>query len=190
MLDQMNAAAGFAAPGSVAVSIPSVLSPDEVIDRLTKAVDERRYSSPGKDSPGFFRLGGSVAAEHVFLTAHPYLIPGVITGSGAMTIELRGEVIQAQDGSEIRGTVSAPVRQTTLAFAALVLIIWAAFGIAFNGSLTWIIVVLGGILVGVMWAWTIRHNQRMALRNVDELTRMLRTIVAGPAREPGDIAAL
>jgi hypothetical protein len=183
----MNAAAAFAAPDSVAISIPSVLSRDAVLDRLAEAVDERRYSSPGKNSPGFFRLGGSVAAEHLILTARPYVIPGAISGSGAMTIEVRGEVIQAEEGSEIRGTVSAQVRQSTLAFLALGLIIWAAFGIASNGSTlpTWLFIVLGGVCIGATWAWVIRHNQRMAMRNVDELTQMLGWIVADAARGPG-----
>jgi hypothetical protein len=189
MLGQMNAAAAFAGPGPVAISIPSVLSRDEVIDRLAQAVDERRYSSPGRSSPGFFRLGGSVMAEHVVLTARPYVIPGVIAGSGAMTMELRGEVIQAEEGSEIRGTVSAPIRFSTLAFAVFTLITWVVCGLAFNGStsLARIFILLGAVSIGVVWAWTIRRNRRMALRNVDELTRMIRSIVADSTRGPGDI---
>jgi hypothetical protein len=170
MLGQMNAGAAFAAPGSVAVSVPSVLSRAEVIDRLTRAVDERRHSSPGRSSPGFFRLGGRVAAERLVLTARPYVIPGVIAGYGAMTIEMRGDVIQTADGSEIRGTVSAPIQFAMLASAAVTLITWVVFGLALNAStsLTRILIVLGAVFIGVLWAWTIRRNQRMALRNVDE----------------------
>jgi hypothetical protein len=187
MLGQMNPTAAFAAPDPVPILIPSVLSRDAVIDRLAQAVDERRYSIPGRNSSGFLRLGGSVAAGRVSLTARPYLIPGVIAGSGAMTIELRGEVIQAEEGSEIRGTVTAPVRQTTLVFLAFGLIAWAAFGIASNGSRlpTWIFIMLGGVCIGATWVWTIRHNQRTALRHVDELTRLLGSIVADAARGPG-----
>jgi len=119
-------------------------------------------------------------AERVIVTARPYVMPGVIGGFGAMTIELRGEVTQAEDGSEIRGIVSAPVGSTTLAFAVLALIAWAGFVIAGNGFAwpTWIFIALSSVIVGAVCVWAIRHNQRMALRNVDELTRMLRSIVA------------
>lgn len=183
----MNAAAAFAAPGPVAVSIQSALSRDKVIERLAHAVDGRRYSHPGRYAPGYLRLGGSVATDHMTLTARPYVIPGLVAGYGAMTIELRGEVVDSADGSEVRGTVTAPVRWTTLAFAAVAWIVWVAFGITGNGRtwLVWAIVVLGSVFVSAAWAWIIRRNQRMALRNVDELTRMLRSITADPAPEPG-----
>ena len=183
MLGQMTAASAFSPPGAVPISIRSVLARDDVIDRLAQAVEERRYSSPGRNSPGFFRLGGSVIAEHVILTARPYVIPGVIAGFGAMTIEFRGEVIKNEGGSEIRGTVSAPVGSATLAVAVLALLAWAGFGIAGNGSgwPAWIFIVLTGVIVGAAWVCAIRHNQRMALRNVGELTLMLRSIVADSA---------
>ena len=186
----MNAAVGFAAPGPVAISVRSTLHHDEVIDRLARAVGERRYSTPGLDSPGFFRLGGTVAADHLILTARPYVIPGVIGGFGALTIELRGKVVQAENGSEIRGTVSAPIRSTTLAIAAAGLIAWASVGIAGNGSTwpVWIFIALSTAIIVAAWVWALRHNQRMALRNVNELTRMLESIVADSARGPDDPA--
>lgn len=183
MLDRMSAPAVFAAPDPKAVSVHSGLSRAEVIERLDQAVRERPYSKPGRDSPGFFRLGGSVTTDRLTLTARPYVTHGLIAGYGAMTIELRGEVVPSDDGSEIRGTVSAPVRWTTPAFLAFALIAWVVFGIAGNGSTwpTWTFIVVGGLFVAAAWAWIIRHNQRMALRNVDELTRLLGSIVSDPA---------
>lgn len=179
----MNAPTVFAAPDPIAVTVRSGLSGVEVIERLKRAVRERPYSKPDRNSPGFFRLGGDVSPEHVTLTARPYVTPGLIAGFGAMTIELRGEVVRSDDGSEIRGTVSAPIKWTTPAFLALALIAWVAFGIAGNGSTlpTWTFIVVGGLMVSAAWAWIIRHNQRMALRNVGELTRMLESIVSDPA---------
>lgn len=193
MLDELNAPTVFAAPDSMAVSVPSGLSRADVIERLELAVRERPYSKPDRDSPGFFRLGGTVTAEHVTLTARPYVTPGLIAGYGAMTIELRGEVVPSDDGSEIRGTVSAPIKWTTPAFLALALVAWVAFGVAGNGSTwpTWIFIVGGGLMVSVAWAWIIRHNQRMALRNVGELTRMLGSIISDSAvpRKPSETLA-
>jgi hypothetical protein len=154
-----------------------------VIERLAQAVRERPYSKPDRDSPGFFRLGGTVTEERVVLTARPYVTPGLIAGRGAMTIELRGEVVQTHDGSEIRGTMSAPIKWTTPVFLAVALVFWVAFGVAGNGSTwpTWTFIIVGGLAVSVAWAWIIRHNQRMALRNVGELTRMLGSIISDPA---------
>lgn len=193
MLDRMNAATAFAAPDPMAVSVPSGLSRADVIERLVQAVRERPYSKPDRDSPGFFRLGGTVTAEHVALTARPYVTPGLIAGYGAMTIELRGKVVQTDDGSEIRGTVSAPIKWTTPAFLALALVAWVVFGVAGNGSTwpTWTFIVVCGLVVSVAWAWIIRHNQRMALRNVGELTRMLGSIISDPAapRRPSKTVA-
>ena len=78
------------------------------------------------------------------------------------------------------------MRWTTPAFLAFALIAWVVFGIAGNGS-TWptsTFIVVGGLFVAAAWAWIIRHNQRMALRNVDELARMLGSIISGPAALP------
>jgi hypothetical protein len=182
MLGRMNAPVVFAAPDPMAVSVHSGLAPADVIERLEMAVRERAYSNPGRDSPGIIRLGGSVTAEHVILTARPYVTPGLIAGYGAMTIELRGEVVPRDGGSEIRGTVSAPVTWTTPAFLGFGLIAWVLFLIAGNGSTlpTWTFIVAGGLSVTAAWAWIIRHNQRMALRYVGELTRMLGSIVSDP----------
>lgn len=193
MLDEMSATTAFAAPDSIAVSVPSGLSRADVIERLAQAVRERPYSKPDRDSPGFFRLGGTVTEERVALTARPYVTPGLIAGYGAMTIELRGEVVQTDDGSEIRGTVSAPIKWTTPAFLALALVAWVAFGVAGNGSTwpTWTFILVGGLVASVAWAWILRHNQRMALRNVGELTRMLGSIISDPAapRKPSEARA-
>lgn len=193
MLDGMNAPTVFAAPDQMAVSVPSGLSRADVIERLELAVRERPYSKPDRDSRGFFRLGGTVTGEHVTLTARPYVTPGLIAGYGAMTIELRGEVVRSDYGSEIRGTVSAPIKWTTPVFLALALVAWVVFGIAGNGSTwpTWTFIVVGGLMVSAAWAWIIRHNQRMALRNVGELTGMLRSIVSEPAapRTPSETLA-
>jgi hypothetical protein len=170
-------------PEPLMVSVHSTLSRGEVIERLERAVHERPYSKPDRDSIGFLRLGGRVAADHVTLTARRYVIPRVMAGGGAMAIELQGEVVQSIDGSEIRGTVNAPVRWTIPAFAVIALSAWAAFGIVGNGpNLPSLIFLVGaGVLMSIAWAWIVRHNQRMALRNTKELMRMVESIVSDPA---------
>lgn len=124
----MSPAAPFAAPEPVAVRVRSELSRAEVMVRLERAIAERMYSTPGRNSPSFLRLGGSVAEENVILTARPYVIPGVISGYGAMTIELRGEIAPTDGGSEVRGFVTAPVKWTPLDILLVglfaVLVVW------------------------------------------------------------------
>lgn len=173
----------FSAPAAVAVSVHSSLSPDAVVDRLAQAVDERRYSNPSRFSVGYFRLGGSIAQARVILMARPYLIPGLVAGRGAMTIELRAEVIEAEDGSDLRGTVTAPIRWPTPVFLVTGSVLWAAVGIAGNGSnwLTWGFVVAGIATMATLWSWILRHNQRRALRNVDELVRTIDSILSDAA---------
>jgi O-antigen/teichoic acid export membrane protein len=119
------------------------------------------------------------------VTARPYVTPGLVAGYGAMTIELRGEVVEGDGGSVVRGDVSAPIRWTTPAWLGFAWILWVAFAIVSNGSTlwSWVFVVVGSLVIAAAWIWTIRHNQRMALRNVDELTRMLSSILSdAPSR--------
>lgn len=179
MLAGMKVPATFAAPDPIAVSIHSGMPRAAVIERLERAVRERSYSKPGRNSPGFFRLGGSMTADDVTLTARPYVIPGLIAGRGAMSIELHGKVVASEDGSDIRGTINAPIGWAIPMSLGIALILWVIFGIASNGS-TWpnlTFVIFGGLLLCAAWGWVIRHNQRRALRNVTELTRMLASIV-------------
>jgi hypothetical protein len=190
MLHGLNVPTAFVAPDPVAVSVHSGLSRSQVIERLEQAVRERPYSRPDRYSPGFFRLGGVVTSDRLTLTARPYVTPGLIAGYGAMTIEFSGEVLSSDDGSEIRGMVTAPIEWTSPALLALSLVAWVAFGVAGNGSMlpTWIFVAAGALMLSVAWAWMIRHNQRMALRNVGELTRMLGSIASAP-RTPSPATA-
>jgi hypothetical protein len=178
----MNAPDVLAAPGPIAVSIRSALAPAEVVERLARAVHDRPYSTPERYSPGFFRLGGSVVGDQIRLTARPYVTPGLIAGYGAMTIELSGNVAAAPEGSEVAGTVSAPMRWSKWA-TFLTLAIFAS-PIVFGGNRapweTWASLVVLGLILSPVWAVIIRHNQRMALANVGELTRMIETILRGP----------
>jgi len=107
---EVNVPDVLVAPGPIVVSIQSGLAPFEVVERLGRAVHDRPYSTPGRFSRGFFRLGGSVAGDRITLTARPYVNPGLIAGFGAMTIELSGAVTPVPGGSELAGSVSAPVR--------------------------------------------------------------------------------
>lgn len=177
------------APAPVEVAIGSALSPADALQRLSAAVDERRYSRPDRFSSGFLRLGGSIAATNVRLTARPYVTPGLVAGYGAMTIELRGEVVEREDGSELRGTISAPVRWTTPASLVIAWAAWVGWGIAGNGSIwpTWLFVAFASLLMAAAWTWAVRHNQRMALRHVHDLQRTVRSILSDGGREAGDI---
>jgi hypothetical protein len=187
----MDGSSLLSSPASVAVSIHSGRSRDETLARLAHAIADRRYSTPVRSSPGYFRLGGSVDGALVTLAARPYVTPGLVAGYGAMTIELRGEVVEREEGSDLRGAVTAPLSRTTPAFLVLALILWAAFGVASNGSTlpTWGFVILGSVLVAAAWVWIIRRNQQRALRNVDELTRMLTDILSADAAVNGGIPA-
>ena len=148
----MRAPSRFAAPDPVAVSIDSDLPRDEALKQLSQAVAERRYSSPGRNSRGFFRLGGVVAPDGMTITARPYLIPGVIAGGAAMTIELRAEVVDTAAGSRLTGVVSAPVPQTTIAFGFVAWLCFVVFGVAGNGSTwpTWTFVVVASLAVALL----------------------------------------
>jgi hypothetical protein len=98
--------ATFAGPASVAVSIYSGRWCDETLARLAHAIADRRYSTPLRSSPGYFRLGGSADAALVTLAARPYVTPRLVAGYGAMTIELRGEVVDRDEGSDVGGAVT------------------------------------------------------------------------------------
>jgi hypothetical protein len=89
-----------------------------------------------------------------------------------MPIELQGEVVSTDDGSEIRGTATAPVGRALPAFLAVGLTAWMLVGIS-GGPLTAIFALAGGGFVAAAWAWLIRHNQRTALGKMDEVTRIV-----------------
>jgi hypothetical protein len=185
MLDEMNPSDRLAAPDPVAVSIHSDLAPVEVFERLGRAIERRTYSTPGRYSPGSFRLGGSVAGDRMTLTARPYVTPGLIAGYGAMTIELAGNVVPAPEGSEIVGTVTAPLRWTKWAtFATFVALAWPIVGFGGNRTLweAWAPLLIGALILSPVWLLILRHNQRMALANVVELTRMIETVLEEPDR--------
>jgi membrane protein implicated in regulation of membrane protease activity len=71
----------------------------------------------------------------------------------------------------------------TIASLVVASLCFAAAGVAGNGSTlpTWTFVVVGVLVLAVLWTWSIRRNQRRALRNADELTRLLSLVLAeGP----------
>ena len=177
----MKAPSRFIAPEPVRLSIGSPLPRDEAIRRLSEAVAERRYSNPRRDSHGYFRLGGIVAPGDVAITARPYVAPRVIAGYGAMTIELHGELSDTGSGTRLTGQVTAPVGRMTIASLVVASLCFAAAGVAGNGSTlpTWTFVLVGVLVLAVLWTWSIRRNQRMALRNADELTRLLSSLLTG-----------
>jgi Flp pilus assembly protein TadB len=180
----MRAPSTFDAPDHVDVSIDSGLSRDEAIKRLSQAVAERRYSRPNRYSRGFLRLGGAVSTDGVAITARPYVIPGVVAGYGAMTIELRAEVVDTEAGSRLTGNLTAPVRRTMLAFGLVAWSCFAAFALAGNRSTwpTWAFVMAATLILTVLWTWIIRRNQRMALHNAIELTTLVSSILAEPSQ--------
>ena len=184
MLGRMDVPATFMAPNPIDISIITTVPRAEVIERLDQAIGAKTYSKPGRFSTGYFRLGGAVAGTGVVtLTARPYVWPGLVAGYGASTIEFRGEVRSTDDGSEVRGIVTAPASRMILAFLAVILGAWYFMGLISNGSPwpNWIFMALGGLFLAVAWIWVVRNNQRMALRNVGELTLMVETIIRGPS---------
>jgi hypothetical protein len=183
----MRIPAGLAAPDPVPLIVRTDLSRVLAVERLERAIQERRYSMPWRTSRGFFRLGGSIANDRITMKARPYVTPGWIAGYGAMTLVLLGQVAPRDGGSEIRGTVTAPVSWMALAVLGVVLIAWTVFGISSNGSTlpVWTFFVVGSLFALVAGLWIIRRNQRMALRNVDELARVIRSVVAEPPPAAG-----
>lgn len=138
----------FRAPDPVEVSIWSALSPAGVAMRLGEAIAQRGYSTPGRHSAGCFRLGGSLGDANVIVTARPYVTPGVVAGYGAMTIELRGQIVPSEEGSEIRALVSAPFKLT--AFDLLLVSLFAVVvivGIASNPA-AWLTMILFILVFG------------------------------------------
>jgi hypothetical protein len=166
----MNVLAAFADPNPVAFRVSSRLSAGDVLDRLQRAVGD--YYKTESRSPRYFGLGGSVAAGRVALTVRPYIQPGEKQIRGMMPIELRGEVVSTDDGSEIRGTASAPVGRALPTFLAVGLTAWMLVGIS-GGPFTGLFALAGGGFMAAAWAWFIRHNQRTALGKVDEVARII-----------------
>ncbi len=147
--------------------------------QLRHAIDARRYSSPVRESAGYFRIGGDVSSSVVALTFKPYFMPGLRAGYGAMTLELHGEIHATAEGSEIRANVFAPVRRPMVWALAILLVVSIAVSVAGSGdAFGWAFGVGGGSLVSAVWVRILRHNQRMALRNTDEFTRLVGSIVS------------
>jgi hypothetical protein len=104
--------------------------------------------------------------------ARPYITPGERQLRGMMPIELRGEVVSTDDGSEIRGTAIAPVGRRLPTFLAVGLAAWMLVGLS-GGPFTGIFALAGGGFIALAWAFVIRHNQRTAMGRVDEVARVL-----------------
>ena len=141
---------------------------------------ERGYSTPGRFSRGYFRLGGSAVGGQLVVRARPYVAPGIPAGYGVMTLELRGGVVPTPEGSEIRGLVTAPIGTWTVAVLALVAVVWSLLVISSNGA-SWPALLFAGVgvsAISVGWVWATRHNQRRALANTAELGELLKTALS------------
>ncbi|HEX3428229.1 MAG TPA: hypothetical protein VHS36_05430, partial [Candidatus Limnocylindrales bacterium] len=153
----------------------------ETLTRLERAIAAKGYSTPDRQSPGFFRLGGNVGPDQVVVTARPYVTPGIPAGYGAMTLEFEGRVIPVPGGSEVRGIVTAPVRVSTVVFLVVALAVSLVLGLRSDGA-SWpslLFLVIGSVAISFAWAWAIRHNQRMALRNAREFARIVQAVLEG-----------
>ena len=178
----MHAPIVFSAPEPVAMAISTNLPRGEVIDRLSRAAGELRYSTRGSDTPRFWRFGGSVGAGGMFVTARPYIRPGLSGKTGAMPLEFRGQVIPAPGGSEIRGVLDAPIRSADVRFLALFLVALVTFGLVDNEG-SWLIplfVTTTAITMALIWTWMIRRLQRVTLSKSAEFERIVREVLENP----------
>jgi len=166
----MDVRAAFVAPNPVPFWVRSPLSRGDVIDRLERALGD--YFKTESGSPRYFSLGGSAADGFVTLTVRPYITPGERQLRGMMPIELRGEVVSTGDGTEFRGTATAPIgrRLPTFLAGGLIALILVAFS---SGPFTGVFALAVGGIAGVAWALLMRHSQRIALGRVDEVTRVI-----------------
>jgi hypothetical protein len=177
----------FAEPGGIRIDVTSGLPRAEAIARLEAAVKERAYSTPDRESPGFLRLGGVVTGDTVAVRARPYVMPGLIAGYGAMEVELRGRVVAHDEGSALRGVLTAPIGWKTPLLLSVVLLAWAGLGILTSrgSAVGWGFTLVGGTFVAAMWVVVMRRNQRMALRHARELERVLGSILGERSGTPG-----
>ena len=172
----MDLRALFAAPEPVPFSAHTTLSRGDVLDRLGRSIGFH-YRTDDPVIP-FVVLRGSTADGHVDLIAVPYLTPD-LRAKNRPPIALKAEVVSTADGSDIRGTATAPVHGATPAFLALLLGGWVLLGVS-GGIVTGTFVVVVGPLVAIAWTLIIRHNQRMALGHLDQLVETLESIVSEP----------
>lgn len=176
----MGLPATLSVPKPVSLSVLTSLPPSEALARLEVAMSDRRYSTPGRLSRAYFRLGGSATDGRLIVKARPYVTPGIPAGYGAMTLELRGGVAPTPEGSEIRGVVTAPIGTSTVAVLALVAVAWSLVVVGSNGA-SWpaLLFAFAGVsAMSVAWVWAARHNQRRALANTAELGELLKTALS------------
>jgi hypothetical protein len=166
----MKARAPFASPDAVPFRVGSSLSRGEVIDRLEGALGD--YFKTESGSPRYFGLSGRAAGGSVALTVRPYLAPGEKQFRGMMPIELRGEVVSIDGGSEIRGTATSPIGRTLPTYLAVGWTAVVLVGIL-DGPFLGVFALTAGGAAAVAWALVIRHNQRTALGKVDEVARVI-----------------
>lgn len=172
----------FEGPEPIEVRVTSPLSVDASLARLNQAIEAGQYSTPERDANGYLRLGGRVASGQVCVTAKPYVIPGVPAGYGAMTLEFRGDLAGNVEGCELRGSINAPLRPRTVWALVVGFAVLGTFAVATGGGIqiAWVLVMAA--ILGPTWAWVIRHNQRMALRNAGEFARLLTSVIAAENR--------
>jgi hypothetical protein len=173
----------FAAPDPVPVTISSDLDRDTVLARIGAAILEPRYSEPSGSPPRLYRLGGTATEAGLVLTATPCLRPGIRAGSGSLTLELRGEIGAVGSGSEIRGTIVAPIGRRTIRTLAVVVAAFLALSLTGSGPDPFLVVfcLVVSALASVAWVSILRHNQRTALDNVETFQAFVRTVLAtGP----------
>ncbi len=172
---RVNIPAMFADPKPVAFSLHSDLRRDDVLDRLGRAVGDYYKTEGG--APRFLGLEGSVTDGYLSLVVRPYLSPGERQLRGMMPLVVHGKVVTTGDGTEVKGTATAPVGRLLPVLLAISLVGCTLLGIS-SGPFIGIFAVGAGVLIGAVWTWLIRHNQRAALGRTDEIARMLGSIVS------------
>jgi hypothetical protein len=172
MLSVVQLARALRPPDPVPLTVRWSRPAGHTAEALRTALSERRYSVPGRDSSRFFRLNGSVHGRSVAVQAMPYVIPGVRAGSGAMALVFDGHITPTDEGSRLDGMVSAPIAHHWWWFWGIELIVVLVFGAITIGLA---VLVIEAAFCVVLW-WAVRHNQRMALRNTEELGRVLSSL--------------
>ena len=112
--------------------------PGEVAHAVAAAVQERRYVDPRGEPLPFYRLTGRVAAPSITIRATPYVLPGVRSGSSALPLEVVGEIHESGAGSELTGSITAPIPRSGLWLSAIVSIAWFVLIVPTSGVVAWI----------------------------------------------------
>jgi hypothetical protein len=162
----------------VAVSIRSSDPPKKALERLDQAVRENDYGPTDRNSPGFYRMSGEVFRRYVTLAARPYAMPGIRAGSGAMALSFVGEVVPDGSGSELSGSIEAPVDPFLTVVGAILSVVFLLGALVQGpGVPALVFAVVVAVTMQFGFAWIRSHNQRMAMRSAGEIVRFLRSVL-------------